>query len=70
MITLATAHPAKFATAIERAGLETPALPPHLADLFQREERYAVVPNSLSAVQRHMLGNLLGNTGGHHCEMC
>jgi threonine synthase len=72
MITLATAHPAKFAAAIERAGLPTPALPPHMADLFQREERCTVVPNSLEAVKRHMLGVLLGKqaAAAHHCEMC
>ncbi|MDR2212922.1 MAG: threonine synthase, partial [Pseudomonadales bacterium] len=51
MIILGTAHPAKFAAAIERAGFATPALPPHMADLFQREERYTVLPNSLDAVK-------------------
>ena len=50
MITLATAHPAKFSDAIAAAGLETPELPPHLQDLFQREEHYSVVNNSLSEV--------------------
>ena len=70
MITLATAHPVKFAGAVEQAGLQTPALPAHMADLYQRQERYTVVPNSLSAVERHMLGVLLGSDSGHHCEMC
>jgi threonine synthase len=72
MITLATAHPAKFAAAIERAGLPTPGLPAHMADLFQREERCTVVPNSLDAVKRHMLGVLLGKqtAAAHHCDMC
>lgn len=50
MITLATAHPAKFSAAITAAGLDTPALPPHLQDLLEREERYTVVKNELSAV--------------------
>ena len=54
MITLATAHPAKFAAAIERAGLKTPALPPHLANLFAREERCTVLDNSLDAVKLQM----------------
>jgi threonine synthase len=72
MITLATAHPAKFATAIERAGLPTPGLPPHMADLFERSERCTVVPNSLQAVERHMLGVLLGKAAAaaHHCDLC
>ncbi|MDR0780390.1 MAG: threonine synthase [Pseudomonadales bacterium] len=55
MITLGTAHPAKFAVAIEQAGFATPALPPHMADLFQREERYTVLPNSLEAVKAFMV---------------
>lgn len=50
MVTLATAHPAKFSDAITAAGLETPRLPPHLQDLFEREERYSVVANELGAV--------------------
>ncbi|MCI5107436.1 MAG: threonine synthase [Pseudomonadales bacterium] len=49
-ITLATAHPAKFSDAITAAGLPTPELPAHLADLFDREERYTVVANELAAV--------------------
>lgn len=50
VVCLATAHPAKFADAITRAGLKTPALPPHLADLMEREERMTVLPAELSAV--------------------
>jgi len=60
MITLATAHPAKFSAAIEQAGLQVPELPPHLADLFDREERCAVLDNSLDAVKVHMK-EVLGN---------
>ncbi len=50
MVTLATAHPAKFSEAITAAGLASPKLPPHLADLFEREERFSVVANDLAAV--------------------
>lgn len=50
MVTLSTAHPAKFSDAITEAGLDTPALPAHLADLFEKEEHYSVVANELSAV--------------------
>ena len=50
MICLATAHPAKFSEAIERAGLHTPPLPAHLADLMSREERMTILPASLEAV--------------------
>ena len=59
MITLATAHPAKFPEAVARAGVDAdPELPHHMADLFDREERYAVLPNELAAVQAHMAANL------------
>ena len=50
VVCLATAHPAKFAEAIERAGLDTPALPDHLADLLERDERITVLKPSLDAV--------------------
>jgi len=50
MITLSTAHPAKFSDAINEAGLDTPELPVHLRDLFEKEEHYSVVPNELAAV--------------------
>ncbi|MEX1058602.1 MAG: threonine synthase, partial [Natronospirillum sp.] len=54
MITLATAHPVKFSAAIEKAGLKTPQLPSHLSDLYEREEEYKVLPNSLDAVRDWM----------------
>lgn len=50
MIALSTAHPAKFGEAITAAGLETPQLPGHLKDLFEREERYSVIANDLAEV--------------------
>ena len=50
MITLATAHPANFSEAITVAGLDLPELPAHLADLFEREERYSVIANDLGEV--------------------
>ena len=50
-IAMATAHPAKFPEAIERATGIRPALPPRLADLFDRQERFTVVPNDLAAVE-------------------
>jgi threonine synthase len=58
-ITLATAHPAKFPAAIERAlpGVK-PALPPHLADLYRRHEQYSVLPADLAAVQAAMAAQL------------
>ncbi|MHA7880819.1 MAG: threonine synthase [Saccharospirillum sp.] len=60
MITLGTAHPVKFADAVEKAGLESPALPHHLADLMSREERYTVMHNDLSAVQSFIAREVFG----------
>jgi len=51
MAAMATAHPAKFPDVIERAVGMHPALPPHLADLNQRPERFTVLPNDLAAVE-------------------
>ncbi len=59
MITLATAHPAKFPQAIAESGVGIEAaLPAHLSDLFDREERFTVLPNELAALQQYMADNL------------
>ena len=50
-IAAATAHPAKFPDAMERATGRRPALPKHLADLYQRPEHFTSAPNSLDAVE-------------------
>jgi threonine synthase len=51
MITLATAHPAKFPDAVEAAMGKRPALPERMADLYARAERVTRVPNDLSAIE-------------------
>jgi threonine synthase len=51
VVAMATAHPAKFPDAMERATGHRPALPPRMADLFKREERFTVVPNDLAVVE-------------------
>ncbi len=59
VISLATAHPAKFPGAIAEAGLDdVVALPPHLSDLFERSERLQVLPNDLAAVQGYIASNI------------
>jgi threonine synthase len=50
-ITLATAHPAKFPDAVKQATGVHPALPDHVADLFDRQERIINLPNDLEAVE-------------------
>jgi threonine synthase len=51
IVAMATAHPAKFPDAMERATGVRPALPSRMADLFDREEKFTVLPNNLAAVQ-------------------
>ncbi len=51
MITLATAHPAKFPDAVEAATGIRPPLPPRMGDLFDRPERITKAPNTLGALQ-------------------
>lgn len=51
MITLATAHPAKFPDAVEKAAGIRPPLPKRMADLYDRSERVTQVANDLSAIQ-------------------
>jgi threonine synthase len=51
MVTLATAHPAKFPDAVEAATGIRPPLPPRMADLYDRPERVTRVPNDLDALK-------------------
>ncbi|GAA5523846.1 threonine synthase [Microbulbifer aestuariivivens] len=55
MVCLSTAHPAKFPDAVARAlPTEQIPLPPHMQDLFEREERMKVLPNELGRVHDFM----------------
>jgi threonine synthase len=51
MVTLATAHPAKFPDAVKQATGIHPDLPPAMQDIFTREERLDVLPNDLGAIE-------------------
>lgn len=51
VVTLATAHPAKFPDAVEQATGVRPELPPRLAPIFERDEEFVVLPNDLAIVQ-------------------
>jgi threonine synthase len=54
VVCLATAHPAKFPDAVEQATGRRPALPERLADLFERTERYELLPADLGTVRDHI----------------
>ena len=57
MVALATAHPAKFPDAVYAATGVRPELPPRLADLHERPERFSVFPNDLETVKRFVAAN-------------
>ena len=52
MVALGTAHPAKFPEAIEQAVGIRPPLPKHMVELLALPERFTVLPNDQSAVER------------------
>ena len=57
IVTLATAHPAKFRDAVERAIGVRPALPQRVGDLFGREEHFIALPGDYAAARDHVLGH-------------
>ncbi|MEM6494715.1 MAG: threonine synthase, partial [Pseudomonadota bacterium] len=60
IVTLATAHPAKFRDAVERAVGVRPGLPVRVGDLFGREERCASIPGDYEAARDFVLENAVG----------
>jgi threonine synthase len=54
LVTLATAHPAKFPDAVRRATGAEPALPPALAELRRRPEHCVTLPNRAAALFEHL----------------
>ncbi len=54
VVSLATAHPAKFPDAIEEAVGIRPELPPALADLMDRPEHYVTLPADVLSVSEHI----------------
>ena len=59
VVSLATAHPAKFPDAVERAGVKKAAsLPAHLESLFQRPEKFEVLNNDLPTVKNYISSHI------------
>ncbi len=54
IVALACAHAAKFPEVVTEATGVHPALPPHMADLFDRPERIVTLPNDLATVQDYV----------------
>lgn len=63
VVTLATAHPAKFPDAVERATGMRPPLPRRVGDLFDREERYDVLPATFEAVSGYIAERAVARPG-------
>lgn len=61
MISLATAHPAKFPDAVKEASGQHPELPEHMRDLFERDEKTDILENDLDQVRAHIIATLEGN---------
>jgi threonine synthase len=57
LVTLATAHPAKFPDTVEAATGVHPELPDHLGDLYDRPEHCATLPCDLAAVRDYVVAN-------------
>ena len=55
VITLATAHPAKFPEAVGKATGHSPNLPVFMDGLFEKQERYDILPNDLDKVKTYIL---------------
>jgi threonine synthase len=54
VVVLGTAHAAKFPDAVEAATGMRPALPPRLADIFERPERCTPLRNDVRTLQEHI----------------
>jgi threonine synthase len=54
MVALGTAHPAKFPDAVKAACGLSPPLPPHLADLFARKEKFDILPNDSETIAAYI----------------
>ena len=55
MVSLSTAHPVKFPDAVQAAIGIRPPLPPHMADLFDRDERITRVANDAESIKSLIL---------------
>ena len=54
VVTLGTAHPAKFGDAVERATGQRPVLPTRIGDLFEREESFVELSGDYAAIAEYV----------------
>jgi threonine synthase len=62
VVAVATAHPAKFPEAVAAAIGLRPTLPPRLAELMDRPERYATLPADLTVVETYIADRCEGRS--------
>ncbi len=58
VVTIATAHPAKFPETVIESCNQKPNLPFFLKDLFEAEEKFSVIENNLDKVKKFISQNL------------
>lgn len=58
IVTLATAHPAKFPDAVKKAKIPDPQLPNFLKDLMSRKEKYEILKNDIEVIKNFVSSNL------------
>jgi threonine synthase len=63
IVTLATAHPAKFPDAVERAIGVRPSLPARVGDLFGREESFIELAGDYATTRDYVLEHAAGSQG-------
>ena len=54
IVSLATAHPAKFPDTVNKATSIYPNLPTHLSDLFDRDENFTELPNNIDTIRDYI----------------
>ena len=63
IITLSTAHPAKFPDAVKDASGRYPELPESMKAMMEKEERFTVLPNEIAEIERFIDDNSRAGNG-------
>jgi threonine synthase len=58
LISLACAHPAKFGEAIKKATGKDPELPKEIENIFDKDEKMTILPNSSDEIKSFILNNI------------
>ena len=58
LVSLACAHPAKFGDVIKRAIGKSPKLPKEIENIFDKNEKMTILPNSSDDIKSLILNNI------------